>query len=113
MIYEDGIYFPPDMIEKPGGLWITGSSTRPGESCSLQTSPRQPVVEASDSDLKLEELLRDTLEPGTPPNQSPSSSYETMEDIQAVAVDELQALVEELLPWLKDVISSSWSRASK
>jgi len=28
-IYEDGIYFPPDMIEKPGGLWVTGSNMRP------------------------------------------------------------------------------------
>ena len=40
-IYEDEIYSPPDMIEKP-------------------------VVETSDSDSELEELLRDTPEPGTP-----------------------------------------------
>ena len=40
-IYEDEIYRPPDMIEKP-------------------------VVETSDSDSELEELLRDTPEPGTP-----------------------------------------------
>ena len=26
-IYEDGIYRPPDMIKKPGGLWVTGSPT--------------------------------------------------------------------------------------
>ena len=42
-IYEDEIYRPPDMIEKP-------------------------VVETSqnNSDSELEELLRDTPEPGTP-----------------------------------------------
>ena len=28
-IYEDGIYRPPDMIEKPGSLWVTGSNMRP------------------------------------------------------------------------------------
>ena len=64
-IYKDGIYCPPDMIEKPVGFWILGSSIKPGESCYLQTAPQQPVVEASDSDLELEELLRDTTEPST------------------------------------------------
>ena len=33
-IYEDRIYRPPDMIERPGG------------SCSLQTAPQQSVKEA-------------------------------------------------------------------
>ena len=27
---EEEIYRPPDMIEQPGGLWITGSSMRSG-----------------------------------------------------------------------------------
>ena len=43
-----------------------------GESCSLQTTPQQPVSAASESDLELEELLRDTPEPGTPPVQYPA-----------------------------------------
>ena len=30
-IYEDEIYHPPDMIEKPGDLWITRSNMRPGK----------------------------------------------------------------------------------
>ena len=33
-IYEDGIYHPPDMIE------------RPGRSCTFQTDPQQSVKEA-------------------------------------------------------------------
>ena len=65
-IYEDEIYYPPDMTEKPGSLLITGSNVRPGENCSLHTAPQEPVVETSDSDSELEELLRDTPEPGTP-----------------------------------------------
>ena len=86
-----------------------------GESCSLQTAPQQPVTAASDSDSELEELLRDTLEPGTPPVQSLArgaaritgeAAYETTGDLEAV-VDELQAWVEKQLPWLKDDISSS------
>ena len=66
-IYEDRIYRPPDMTEKPGGLQIKGSGIRLGRSCTLQTALHQQVVEAADSDSKLEELLRDTPEPGTPP----------------------------------------------
>ena len=41
-VYEKKIYRPPDMIEKPGGLHIKGSSIRD------------------------KELLRDTPIPGTP-----------------------------------------------
>ena len=66
-IHEDGIYCSPDMIEKSRGFWITSSSMKPGESCSLHTAPQQPVAAASDSDSELEELLRDTPEPSTPP----------------------------------------------
>ena len=91
-----------------------------GESCSLQTAPQQPVTAASDSDFELEELLRDTLEPGTPPVQSPvpgpsstpgaaritrKAAHGTTGDLNVV-VDELQAWVEERIPWLKDDISS-------
>jgi len=65
-IFEKRIYRPPDMIEKPGGLHIKGSSIRDRESCSLQAAPHHPVVEAY-PDLELEELLRDTPIPGTPP----------------------------------------------
>ena len=71
--------------------------------------------------MKLEELLRDTPEPSTPPVQSPApgplltpgaakiteeASYGKTEDMGAV-VDELQAWVEEQLPWLKGDTSSS------
>ena len=70
-IYADGIYCSPGMIEKSGGLWITSSSMKPGESCSRQAALQPPIVAASDLDSKLEELLRDTPEPSTPPVQSP------------------------------------------
>ena len=46
-IYEDGIYHPPDMIEKPGGLQIKGSCIRDGRSCSLQAALYHPAVEAA------------------------------------------------------------------
>ena len=49
-IYEDGIYRPPDMIEKPRGLQIKRSSIRDGRSCLLQTALHYPVVEAADSE---------------------------------------------------------------
>ena len=61
-IYEDKIYGPPDMTEKPGGLYIEGYIIRDGQSCSLQAAPHHPVMEAY-SDLELEGLLRDTPEP--------------------------------------------------
>ena len=63
-IYKDGSYYPLDMIEKPGGLHLEGSSIRDGRSYSLQATPHYPFVEAY-SDSELEELLRDTPEPGT------------------------------------------------
>ena len=44
---------------------------KPEESCSRQTALQPPIVAASDSDPELEELLRDTPEPSTPPVQSP------------------------------------------
>jgi len=49
-IYEDGIYHPPDMIEKPGGLQIKGSGIRDGRSCSLQAALHHPAVEAAYGD---------------------------------------------------------------
>ena len=120
-IHEDRIYCSPDKIERTGGFWITSSSVRQGESCSRQTAPQQPIPTASDSDSELEELLRDTPEPGTPPVQYPGpgpsfspgaaritevAAYRTTGDLEAV-VDKLQAWVEEQLPWLKDDLSSS------
>ena len=41
----------------------------------MKTAPQQSVVETSDLDTELEELLRETLVPGTPPVQSPSPGY--------------------------------------
>ena len=69
------------------------------------------------------ERLRDTPKPGTPP--VPSSDPETLltpgaaripieavkgstKDMEAY-MDQLQVIVERLLPWLKDDISSSWA----
>ena len=87
------------MIEKSGGFWITSSSMKPGESCSLQTAPQPPIVAASDYDSELEECLRDTLELSTPSVQSlppsppgppltPGAARITEEGV----VDELQVL---------------------
>ena len=95
MIHEDGIYCSLDIIEKSGGFWITSSSKKPGESCSLQTAPQLPVTAASDLDSELEELLRDTHETSTPPVQSPTpepgeariterASHRTTGDLEAV-----------------------------
>ena len=47
-IHEDGIYHPPDMIEKTGGLQIKGSGIRNGRSCSFQTTLHHPIVEAAE-----------------------------------------------------------------
>ena len=120
-IYTDGIYCSPDMIEKSGGFWITSSSKKTGESCSRQAAIQPPITAASESDSELEELLRDTPEPSTPPVQSPTpgppltpgaaritekASHGTTGKLEAV-VDELQAWVEEQLSWLKEDISSS------
>ena len=73
-IYTEGIYCSPDMIEKSGGFWITSSSVKPEESCSRQAALQPPIAAASDSDLELEKLLRDTPELSTPPVQSPPPS---------------------------------------
>lgn len=89
----------------------------------MQTAFHHSVVKAADSDSKLEELLRDTPEPGTPLVPPPDlespltpgaaritleAANESAEDMEAV-VDQLQVIVERLLPWLKDDISSSRS----
>ena len=47
-IYEDGIYRPPDMIEKPEGQQIRGFGIRDGRSCSLQTALHHLVVKAAE-----------------------------------------------------------------
>ena len=121
-IYEDRSYYPLDMIEKPGGLHLEGSSIRDGRSYTLQATPHHPVVEAY-SDSELEELLRDTPEPGTTPAPTPAPEFSltpgaariSTEAVNVSAgdmgayVDQLQSLVESLLPWLKDDVSSSGS----
>ena len=76
-----------------------------------------------DIDADIEKLLRNTPEPGTPPVHSPTpkrtltpgaaripieAAKKPAEDMDAV-VDRLQVVVEGLLPWLKDDISSSES----
>ena len=71
------------------------------------------------SDLELEELMRDTPEPGTPPVLSPvpestltlGAARITTEIVNGSAEDmeayQQEVIVEGLLPWLKDDISSS------
>ena len=71
-IYEEEIYCPSDMTEKPGGLQIKGFSVKPRRSCSLQTALHQSVVETADSDSELGGLLRESPEPCTPPIRSPT-----------------------------------------
>ena len=73
-IYGDGIYCPLDTVEKPGGLHIEGNSIRDGGSWSLQEAPHHPIVKAY-SDLKLDELLRDTPKPGTTPSPTLDSEF--------------------------------------
>ena len=46
--YEDAIYRPPGMTEKPGSLQIKGFGFRPGRSCSLQTDLQHLVAETTD-----------------------------------------------------------------
>ena len=91
-----------------------------GRAALYRQLPSKPVAAASESYSELEELLRDTPEPSTPPVESPApgplltpgaakiteeASYGTTEDMGAV-VDELQAWVEEQLHWLKGDTSS-------
>ena len=102
------------MIEKSVGFWITSSSMKPGESCSRQIALQPPIVAASDSDAELEELLKDTPEPSTPPVQSPPPlppgpplTPGAARITEEAVVDELQVWGEEQLPWLKEDVSSS------
>ena len=53
-IYEDGIYRPPDITEKPGGLQIKRFGVRPGRRCSLQTALNGSVVVAAEEQDDLE-----------------------------------------------------------
>ena len=66
-IYEDGIYRATNMIERSGGLWITGRIS------PLLDPPILTPVEIIDSDPELDELLRDSpdlWESSTPPYPS-------------------------------------------
>ena len=47
-IYEDGIFRPPDMIEKPGVLQIKGSGIGTGRSRSLQICCRSSRLRFSE-----------------------------------------------------------------
>ena len=53
-IYEDGIYRASDLVERTGGLWITGRI-----SPLLEPAVFTPV-DMIDSDTELDELLRDS-----------------------------------------------------
>ena len=110
-IYADGIYCSLNMIEKSGGFWITSSSMKPGESCSRQTALQPPIAAASDSDSEIEERLRDSPEPSTPPVQSPPPPPQgpTLTPGAARITGEavVDVVVEEQLPWLEEDVSSS------
>ena len=62
-IHEDGIYCPPDMFEKPGGLWDLGKNVTDS---SLTTSCEN---------IWLRFRARRTPEPGTPSIQSLTPEY--------------------------------------
>ena len=56
-IYEDGIYRTSDLIERTGGLWITGRIPPSSEPPLFSSEGTEEIV---DTDPELDELLRDS-----------------------------------------------------
>ena len=105
-IYEDGIYRTSDLIERTGGLWITG---RISPSSGPTLFPAEETEEIVDTDLELDELLRDSPDIWeTPPAISPPISQETSNQLRTTTsitrarTDTLQEVLEDSLPWLRD-----------
>ena len=105
-IYEDGIYRASDLVERSGGLWITGRI-----SPLLDPTIFTPV-ETIDSDPELDELLRDSpdiWESSTTPYSSifqetrqEADQWRTTTSTTRVMADTLQGVLEDRLPWLRD-----------
>ena len=100
-----------EVTETPGAAKGT---TRITEGAVRIAEEASRISEEAALDLDIEDLLRDTPEPQTPPVRSLTpgavrmpveAANELAEDMEAV-VDRLQAVVERLMPWLKDDISS-------
>ena len=90
-IYEDGIYRAPDLIERTGGLWITGRI-----SPLLESAVFAPV-DMIDSDPELDELLRDSLDilessitPSFPIFQETIAQLRTSTSTTRIVADTLQ-----------------------
>ena len=101
-IYEDGIYRTPDLVERTGGLWITGRI-----SPLLEPAVFTPV-DMIDSDPELDELMRDSpdiLESSTTPSrifQETIAQLRTATSTTRIMADTLQGILEDRLPWLRD-----------
>ena len=109
-IYEDGIYRATNMIERSGGLWITGRMS-PLLNPSILTT-----VETVDSDPELDELLRDSSdlwESSTSPYPSilkdvrqETDQWRITAQATRIVNDTLQGILEDMLPWLRDELSN-------
>ena len=102
-IYEDGIYQASDLVERTGGLWITGRI-----SPLLEPTLFTPV-EIVDSDPELDELLRDFSDiwetsptPSSPIFQETIAQLRTTTSITRAMADALHGVLEDSLPWLRD-----------
>ena len=105
-IYEDGIYRATNMIERSGGLWITGRMSPLLDPSILTT------VETIDSDPELDELLRDSpdlWESSTSPYPSilqdvrqETDQWRITAQATRIVTFTLQGILEDMLPWLRD-----------
>ena len=93
-----------DQTEKTGGLWTTGNISPSSEPTLF------PSVEMVDSGPELDELLRDSSDIWeTSPALSPPILQEIINQLKIptpitrALTDTLQVILEDSLPWLKDV----------
>ena len=96
-IYEDGIYRTSDLIERTGGLWITGRIS-PSSEPTLFSS--EEIEEMVDTDPELDELLRDSSDiwetsPALLPpiSQETSNQLRTRTSITRARTDALQEIL--------------------
>ena len=92
-IYEEEIYCPSDMTEKPGGLQIKGFGVKPRRSFSLHTALHQSVEETADSDSELGGLL---IRSPTP--ESPLTPWAAMISVEATneSAEDMEFVVDRL-----------------
>ena len=105
-IYEDGIYRTSDLIERTGGLWITGRISPLSEPTLF---PAEETEEMVVTDPELDEILRDspdiweTSPALSPPiSQETSNQLRTMTSITRARTEALQEVLEDSLPGLRD-----------